>query len=301
MNNLHEEDELDDVLGRAGDYLMRRTAEYREAPVVSQLHSSASPKRRRVLVGAAAIATLSVTALAGSFIGGSSSGKVEIAEAAWSAVPSAPTDDLIKQSQNNCHITNETLAGYEGATVATFPQDMLEPSLIDVRGTTTTAVYFTPTHAVLCVQFADGSVYVNDLGMGPNDGNDGNGWENPSSIVAKIEANGSPEPFTATMIVGYLPDGTNWDAFIKVDGIETVAATTSAEWSRYVAWIPGDVSGLVAFKNKWTDEGIDRPFGRSADAPWLVAPETTVQTQVSDQGAVTPLGEVETTVPGPND
>lgn len=291
MNNSHEPTEVDDVLARAGDYLMRRTAEYREAPVVAMRGNVRSGGRRRILVGVGATATLAVAALAGSFIGGTSSGKVDVAKAAWSAIPSAPTDDLIKQTKNNCHITNETLAGYEGATVATFPQDMLEPALIDVRGTTTTAVYFTPTHAILCVQFADGSVAINDMPMGPNDGNDGNGWKTPGTITVKIDGNDGAESFMATMIVGYLPDGENWDPYIKVDGIETVAATKSERWGRYIAWIPGEVSGLVAFKNALTDEGIDRPFGPGEEAPVQLSPETTVETKVSDQGVVTPLGD----------
>lgn len=302
MNTIDEKDmEIEATLRRAAGHLARRGSEYLEHPVMEQPVMKVDGARgRRLLVGTAAAATLCVTALAGSFIGGTTSGKVDIAKAAWSAIPSAPTDDLIRQSKINCHITNETLAGYEGATVATFPQDMLEPALIDVRGTTTTAVYFTPTHAVLCVQFADGSVSVNDLPMGPNDGNDGNGWKTPSTITAAINGNDGAESFTATMIVGYLPDRENWDPYIKVDGIETVAATTSERWGRYIAWIPGEVSGLVAFKNKLTDEGIDRPFSSGAKTPWKLTPETTVPTQVSDQGVVTPLGDPVTTV-GPND
>ncbi|MBU3688012.1 MAG: hypothetical protein B7C54_09760 [Acidimicrobiales bacterium mtb01] len=296
MNHPHESQELDDVLGRAGDYLMRRTAEYRETPVVMNVRPISTRRGKRLLVGTAAAATLCVTALAGSFIGGTSSGKVDVAKAAWSAIPSAPTDDLIKQTKNNCHITNETLAGYEGATVATFPQDMLDPALIDVRGTTTTAVYFTPSHAVLCVQFADGSVSVNDMPMGPNDGNDGNGWKTPGTITVKIDGNDGTESFMATMIVGYLPDGENWDPYIKVDGIETVAATKSERWGRYIAWIPGEVSGLVAMVNKLTDEGFDLPFGPEEEAPVQLSPETTIETKVSDQGVVTPLGDPATTV-----
>jgi hypothetical protein len=297
MNHPHETKELDDALGRAGDYLMRRTLEYRETPIVVSAGATSARRGKRLLVGTAAAATLCVTALAGSFIGGTSSGKVDVAMAVWSAVPSAPTDDLIKQSKNNCHFTNELLAGYEDVTVASFPQDMLEPALIDVRGTTTTAVYFTPTHAVLCVQFADGSVSLNDLVMGPDDGN---GWKTPSTITVDIERNDGGEPFTVTMIVGSLPDREIWDPYIKVDGIETVAATKSEKWGRYIAWIPGEVSGLVAFKNALTDEGIDRPFSSGEKTPWKLTPETTVPTQVSDQGVVTPLGDP-VTVPGPND
>ena len=292
MNQPPETQELDDMLVRAGDYLMRRTVEYRETPVVTTERPTSSRRGKRLLVGTAAAATLCVTALAGSFIGGTSSRKVDVAKAAWSAVPAAPSDDLFKQSKVNCNITNETLASYEGATVATFPQDMLEPALVDVRGTTVTAVYFASTRAVFCIQFGDGSSYINDLLMGPNDGNEGNGWESPRAIVLEIDANRSSEPFSATMIVGYLPDGlpdgSYWDPYIKVDGIETVAATKSERWGRYIAWIPGEVSGLVSFKNSLTDEGFDRPFSSDATTPWNVTPETTVVTQVSDHGSLAP-------------
>lgn len=300
MNTVTEKDkEIEATLRRAAGHLARRGSEYLEHPVMEQpVVAVRGARGPRLLVGTAAAATLCVTALAGSFIGGASSGKVDVVKAAWSAVPSAPTDDLIKQSKNKCNITNDMMAAYEGATVATFPQDMLEPSLIDVRGTTITAVYFTSTRALLCAQFADGGVYINDLPMGPNDGN---GWESPRAIVLEMDANQGSEPFSATMIVGYLPDGSIWDPYIKVDGIETVAATKSERWGRYIAWIPGEVSGLVAFKNASTDEGIDRPFSSDGKSPWTLTPETTVPTQVSDQGVVKPLGDPAITVPGPND
>lgn len=278
MNHIDKHNNLDEMLIKSGDYLMKRAVQYREQAVVTaSVRRAASPRVRRVLVGTAAVATLTVTAVAGSLIGGTSSGKVEVAKAAWSTVPQTPTDDLVKQVKAKCPITNETMAAIEGTTLGTAEPSRLEPALVDVRGTTITAVYFTPTHAVLCVQFVDGSVYIRDLSMGPNDGNPGNGWE-IGSIAVKVQVDGmyGEEPFTATMVVGYLPPGSDWGAYVKVDGIETVTASGNKKWERFVAWIPGDVSGVVAFVNKSTGEKRDRPFIRGPESAWQMAPVTTV-------------------------
>jgi hypothetical protein len=73
MNHNDENDNLDDRLIKSGDYLMKRAVQYREQPaVVVPMRRSTSPRMRRVLVGTAAAATLTVTAVAGSFIGGTS-------------------------------------------------------------------------------------------------------------------------------------------------------------------------------------------------------------------------------------
>lgn len=275
-NQQHDND-IEATLQRAAGYLARRGSEYLEHPVRTTASHQDAPRRyRRVLVGTAAAVTLCVTALVGSFIGGTSSGKVDVAEAAWSAIPATPTAEQVKKVQLDCGITNETMAAIEGVTLGTAEPSRLEPALVDVRGTTTTAVYFTPTHAVLCSVFSDGSVSIKVLPMGPNDGNGGNGWKTPGVIVVKIDGNNGPEPFTATMIVGYLPDGENWDVYIKVDGIETVEVAKSAKWARYVAWIPGEVSGEVAFVNTSTGEERYRPFVRGVEAPWQMSPVTTV-------------------------
>jgi hypothetical protein len=105
---------------------MERTAQYREQPVHASTARHDAPRRyRRVLVGTAAAATLCVTALAGSFIGGTSSGKVDVAEAAWSAIPATPTAEQVKKVQLDCNITSETLGKGEGVPPASIPDYML--------------------------------------------------------------------------------------------------------------------------------------------------------------------------------
>ena len=55
MNNRDEQDNIDELLVRSGDYLMKRAAQYREQPVQVPLERNASSSRHRLaLVGAAA-------------------------------------------------------------------------------------------------------------------------------------------------------------------------------------------------------------------------------------------------------
>ena len=55
MNNRDEQDNIDELLVRSGDYLMKRAAQYREQPVQVPLERNASSSRYRLsLVGAAA-------------------------------------------------------------------------------------------------------------------------------------------------------------------------------------------------------------------------------------------------------
>ena len=55
MNNKDEQDNIDELLVRSGDYLMKRAAQYREQPVQVPLERNASSSRYRLaLVGAAA-------------------------------------------------------------------------------------------------------------------------------------------------------------------------------------------------------------------------------------------------------
>lgn len=76
------DDDVEATLQRAAGYLARRGSEYLEHPVPVLESDAAAPRRyRRVLIGTVAAATLCVTALAGSFIGGGSSGKVATANA----------------------------------------------------------------------------------------------------------------------------------------------------------------------------------------------------------------------------
>lgn len=293
MRDVHDNNTIEELLVRSGDYLMERTAQYREQPVHTSTARQDAPRRyRRVLIGSAAAATLCVTALAGSFIGGTSSGKVDVAQAAWSAVPAAPTAEQIKKSQLDCGITANQLATIESVPPASIPDYMLEPALVDVRGTTTTAVYFTWTQATLCVQFADGSIDVLQLPMvRPNEF----AWQKPA-VVEVVR-----EDMTASMIVGFLPPNqtgtdpnstqesdtitvTQWEAYIEGPGVERTKASVSPSMERFVAWVPVTGNWTVTFVNTTTGEErvAANVMTDNSVPPWVLSPVTTVPFSPND-------------------
>ena len=280
MNDVHDNDNLEELLVRSGDYLMERTAQYREQSVHTSTVRQDAPRRyRRVVVGTAAAATLCVTALAGSFIGGTSSGKVDVAQAAWSAIPATPTAEQVKKVQLACDITAN-----EPATIDSVPPDyMLEPAMVDVRGTTTIAAYFTWTQATLCVQFADGSINARQLPMvRPNEF----AWQKPAYFEMEVEDT------PATMIVGFLPPHqmgtgtssiqesdilTQWEAYIEGPGVERTKASVSPSMERFVAWVPSIGNWTVTFVNTMTgEERVVEDLVTGNDVPWPISPETTV-------------------------
>ncbi len=283
MNHSDEHDNLEDNLIKSGDYLMKRAVQYREQPVVvAPTRRTASPRMRRVLVGAAAAATLTVTAVAGSFIGGTSSGKVDIARAAWSAVPATPTAEQVNKVKLDCGITAEILATSENVPPNSIPDYMLEPSLVDVRGTTTTATYFTWTKAKLCVQFGDGSIDAPEVEMTRNDEF---AWQEPIALDLFSD-------ISATMILGFLPPNqtgtdpnstqesdtitdTQWEAYVDAPGVERTKASVSPSMERFVAWVPTTGDFKVTFVN--TKTGEERVVGATTGSlGFSVAPNTTV-------------------------
>lgn len=298
MNNAHDNDTIEELLVRSGDYLMERTAQYREQPVHTSVSRPYEPPRyRRVLVGTAAAATLCMTALAGSFIGGASSGKVDVAQAAWSAVPATPTAERVKKVQRDCGIHAEDLAKRETAALEeamgdsippispnSIPDYMLEPALVDVRGTTTVAAYFTWSLATLCVQFGDGSINMSHVAMSRHDEFS---WQTPTAVEVEIE------DIPATLIVGFLPPNvtggdpnttresdsisdTQWEAYIEGPGIERTKASVSPAMEQFVAWVPATGTWKVTFVNTVTrDEQVVGSVVADG-GKWMVSPNTTI-------------------------
>ena len=298
MNDVHNNDNLEELLVRSGDYLMERTAQYREQPVHTSTARQDAPRRyRRVLVGTAAAATLCVTALAGSFIGGTSSGKVDVAQAAWSAVPATPTAEQVKKVKLDCGINAEDLAKRETAALEetmgdsippipsnSIPDYMLEPALVDVRGTTTIAAYFTWSLATLCVQFGDGSSNISHVAMSRHDEFS---WQTPTAVEVEIQ------DIPATLIVGFLPPNatggdpnttresdsisdTQWEAYIEGPGIERTKASVSPGTERFVAWVPATGTWKVTFVNTVTR--VEQVVGSvvADGGKWMVSPNTTI-------------------------
>ncbi len=86
MNEKDEQDNIDELLVRSGDYLMKRAAQYREQPVQVPLERNASSSRYRLaLVGAAA----SIAVLVVGFVAVSGESEVPSIQLATSSVESS--------------------------------------------------------------------------------------------------------------------------------------------------------------------------------------------------------------------
>jgi hypothetical protein len=242
-----------------------------------------------------------VTALAGSFIGGTSSGKVDVADAAWSAIPVTPTAEQVKKVQVDCGNSAESLAEAETAMLAetigesippispnSIPDYMLEPALVDVRGTTTVAVYFTWSQATLCVQFGDGSLLAPQVAMSKTSES---AWKEPIALDLL-------EDFPATMILGFLPPNisdtdpnstgesgkiieSQWEAYIDGPGVERTKASVNGALERFVAWVPATGEFKITFMN--TTTGEERVVEtRTGSLGVSLAPQTTVEVGPND-------------------
>jgi hypothetical protein len=248
MKNENDNEAIEELLVRSGDYLMERTAQYREQPVhISTARQDAPFRWRRVLVGTAAAATLSVTALAGSFIGGASSGKVDVAQAAWTATPTEPSQGDVDSIASDCRpLVEEMWKSYQ--VDKAVPKSAVIPSAVDFRGTTKLAVYFwEDTSAAVCFRFAGGAVALQNIG---------------SNAMWKANDGGSMQPVTYTvdnqiigLVWGDLPRISTGDFAVglnQAERAEAIIPTLIPSVRRYVAWTPttGDIT--VAFTNRTT-------------------------------------------------
>ena len=297
------DDDIEATLQRAAGYLARRGSEYLEHPMpVQESFVPAHHRYKRVLIGTAAAATLCVTALAGSFIGGTSSGKVDVAEAAWSAIPATPTAEQVKKVQLDCGIDAEDFAKRETAALEeamgdsippispnSIPDYMLEPALVDVRGTTTVAAYFTWSLATLCVQFGDGSINMSHMAMSRHDEFS---WQTPTAVEVEIE------DIPATLIVGFLPPNitgsdpnstgesdkiieSQWEAYVDAPGVERTKASVNGAMERFVAWVPATGEFKITFMN--TATGEERVVETKTGSLGIsLVPETTVVAAPND-------------------
>ena len=249
MKNENDNEAIEELLVRSGDYLMERTAQYREQPVHTSTARQDAPRRyRRVLIGTAAAATLCVTALAGSFIGGISSGKVDVAQAAWTATPTEPSQGDVDSIASDCRPLVEEM--WKSVWFdKTVPRPAVIPSAVDLRGTTKLAVYFwEDTSAVVCFRFAGGAVALQNIG---------------SNAMWMANDGGSIQPLTFTvdnqtigLVWGDLPRTGTGDFAVGLNQTghaEAIIPTLIPSVRRYVAWTPttGDIT--VAFTNQTTD------------------------------------------------
>lgn len=263
---------IHDVLERTGDYLMRRTAEYREQPIApSTPHRAQRTGARRLLIGVGAAATLCGAVLVGSFMGGTNGRQVDVAQAAWSAVPAAPTAEQNAQLSALCDdIVHDLFMApglAERPTSATLPEEEFKPLLTEMRGSTFVAVYERWGIVAVCVSFADGSIViksrlaVDELGTS-------------KSFLLDID------DVQYMFVTGLLPMSVSGDTatnvIVKRPGQDDV--TASASGNRYAAWMPGPATYTIEYSSE-QDASIREigPFagGDAPEAAFDFAPQTT--------------------------
>lgn len=261
---------VEDVLERAGEYLMQRTAEYRELPVVPPSSRPGANRRgsgRRLLVGVGATGVLAAAVLVGTFIGGSTpGGPAEIAQAAWSATPIAPTAEQSAQLTTQCDADVQTVIGAGlaelGGGPAPLAGDSLQPVISEVRGTSALAVYVNPGTVALCATFADGSIIVRAF----------SGAIEPGQTLARgLDMDGE----RYMVVTGLLPAGASGGSVTVLrPGEADVIATVSGD--RYAAWMPTPTNYSVVYTSPDGTTQELGPFATEELAEDEYAPVTTV-------------------------
>lgn len=263
------DDDIEATLQRAARYLARRGSEYLEHPVPTGVSDVAAPSRyRRVVIGTAAAATLCVTALAGSFIGGSSSGKVDVAQAAWSAIPAPATKTQTNALDALCKpLAQQQFDAYfaERGADKPVPTAMFELVASDVRGASASGLYFARSFpfGVFCAGVRDGgsggamAVGIDMFG--------GVGEPVAKNGTVALRSFESASGETYTVFVGFLPnaEADKYSATIYMDSPksgkvpEAVIATVDETWGLYYAWVPQlPGNGTVTFFNKNNGEPV---------------------------------------------
>lgn len=203
---------------------------------------SGNGRRKRLLVGVGAVAVLSAAALAGSFVVGTSSGKVDVASAAWAAVPSPASQDVVDRMADECGpLVSKWMASYRTGG-ATLPDPGGIPSAIEERGTTTMVVYFDGQYGAVCFSFGDGSAMLQAFsGTAREFGADG------ASMQASTF---NFDDRTIGFLWGDLPAknrATTEVYFEQTGSGEAIKATNIEAVGRYVAWVP-NVNATISTK-----------------------------------------------------
>jgi hypothetical protein len=245
-NQQHDND-IEASLKRAAGYLARQGAEYLEQPVYTSTAGHDAPRRyRRVLVGTAAAATLTVAVLAGSFIGGTSSGKVEVAQAAWTAEPGVVTSAKRDEIKKSCNPIIEEFwksDNVQNKGSENLPADLSDPAIVDIRGTTQMSLYFSGDLSVLCFKFLGGAVMAQRID-GFNHLTDGIG--KGSLTPLPIAINDGP----IGIIFGTLPDASDEGTRVVINQVgqkEDITATLLMSAGSYFAWSPNLEAVSVKF------------------------------------------------------
>ena len=257
MKQTHNDDQTGEVLGRAGDYLMRRTSEYREMPVSAAVGPmSASRKTRRGLVGVGAATAAIVTAL----VIGSGSGSPALA---WSPTPVVATTVDEEDARAACALHTWGIdagvnkddsrgTGNPSAGEPTTPvrlESLPTLTMMDVRGNGALAVFSDSEWTVSCMLRRDGDgfergpVIAEELTVAGTDN---------ALDVRGIASTVWPDGTATSMINGAVPTGAV-SVELEVPGQPTAQA--SVKDGRFSIWWIGAYDESVTGEVRALDSG----------------------------------------------
>lgn len=238
MEQKHDENRAEEVLGRAGDYLVRRTSEYREMPMQSAAgRVSSSRAIRRVLVGAGVTTAAVVTAL----VMGSGSAPSALA---WSPTPAVATAVDEENARSACAIdswgiglgANEDASRAPGdpsagtATALDLPEKLPTLTTMDVRGNGALAVFSDSKWTVSCMLRRDGDGFQRGPIIAEELTNTGS--DNALGISG-IASTMWPDGTSTSMMNGVVPVGA---VAIELDIAGQPTAQASVNNGRFSIW-----------------------------------------------------------------
>jgi len=201
MQQTHDDNRTGEVLGRAGEYLMRRSSEYRETPVRPAAGPMFTPcKTRRGLVGVGALTAVVVAALVMS----SGTGSPALA---WSPTPTGATTVDEENARSACAVDSWEIdggvdedasrvpGGQPTGAIAEpdLPESLPTLSMMDVRGNGVLAVFSDSKWTVSCMLRRDGD-----------------GFERGPVVAERLADAGSENSLDVRAIASTLwPDGTS--------------------------------------------------------------------------------------------
>lgn len=238
MEQTHDNNRTEEVLARAGGYLMRRSSEYRELPMhVAMGKTRPSRKTRRGLVGVGATAAVAVTAL----VMGSGSGSTALA---WSPTPSVATTVDEKEARTACAIdswgddenvkenaSRPTVSPSAGVnTTPNLPEVLPTLTTMDVRGNGALAVFSDSKWTVSCMLRRDGDGFERGPIIAEELTNTGS--DNALGISG-IASTMWPDGKSTSMINGAVPTGA---VSIELDIAGQPTARASVSNGRFSIW-----------------------------------------------------------------
>jgi len=238
MEQTRHDDRTEQILERAGDYLMRRSSEYREMPMQSAAgRVSSSRATRRVLVGAGVSTAAVVTAL----IMGSGSAPSALA---WSPTPAVATAVDEENARSACAIdswgidlgANEDASRAPGdpsvgtASALDLPETLPTLTTMDVRGNGALAVFSDSKWTVSCMLRRDGDGFQ----RGPTIAEELTNTGSDNALgISGIASTMWPDGKSISMINGAVPGGA---VAIELEIAGQPTAQASVNNGRFSIW-----------------------------------------------------------------